>query len=267
MNRIAARFETARREGKALLVSYLCAGDPDYNQSLACVDTLIEKGAGILELGVPFSDPLADGRTNQLAAERALRNGMSVRKLFQMVSNLRERTETPIVLYCYVNMVMAPGVESFVGDAKAAGVDAILILDLPPEEADEIKEVCDRAGMGMVFIVAPTTPAERVKAIAQRATSFIYYVSREGVTGVREDMASGVEEAVGEIRRHTDLPVVVGFGISTGEQARAIAQHADGVVVGSALVNCIAAHLDEPETMLDKLGEVTESLVQALDCR
>ena len=219
---------------------------------------------GVIELGVPFSDPLADGQTNQLAAERALKSGMTPSDVFTLSRRLRAHTEVSIVLYTYYNITMAPGIEAYVIEAKAAGVDAILTLDLPPEEAVEFIEICKKHGMGTVFIIAPTTPDARIKLITEAATSFIYYVSYEGVTGVRTELATGISEAVQRIRAHTKLPVVVGFGISTAEQVRTVAADADGVVVGSALVNCIPANPDDPSAAVEAIGTKARELVSGL---
>jgi tryptophan synthase alpha chain len=243
MSRLAQVFARARAENRAAFVAYLCAGDPDFDTSLAACRALLESGVDILELGVPFSDPLADGLTNQLAAQRALEGGMTAGRVFELVRRIREFSEAPIVFYTYYNLVFANGVEAYIQAARAAGVDGILTLDLPPEEAGEFTTACRTHGVETVFIIAPTTPDARIGRIAEAATGFLYYVSREGVTGVREQMAANIPEAVARIRARTTLPVVVGFGIGTRAQVRAVAEHADGVVVGSALVNCIRDNL------------------------
>ncbi|MFP4281722.1 MAG: tryptophan synthase subunit alpha [Opitutales bacterium] len=264
MNRIAAAFAEARAQDRALLVSYVCAGDPDLETSYRVCRELLEAGVGVLELGVPFSDPLADGLTNQLAAERALKAGMTQDQVFTLVRRLREFSEVPIVLYTYCNLVMARGVETYVEAAHAAGVDGILTLDLPPEEADELLEACAKHDLKTVFIVAPTTPEARLERITRGATGFLYYVSQEGVTGVRDQLAEGIGEAVRRIRAHTDLPVVVGFGIGTGEQVRQVAAFADGVVVGSALVNRIPENLGDPEAIVAAMGVKARELMTGL---
>jgi len=243
MDRIAQAFARTRRDKRAAFVAYLCAGDPDFDTSLAACRAVIDAGADVLELGVPFSDPLADGLTNQLAAQRALESGMTAARVFELVRRLREKSQVPIIFYTYYNLVFSNGVDNYVRAAKEAGVDGMLTLDLPPEEADEVQAACARHGLKTVFIVAPTTPAGRLARIGAAATGFIYYVSREGVTGVRDQVAANVPEAVARIREHTSLPVAVGFGISTREQVRQVAKSADGVVVGSALVNVIKENL------------------------
>ncbi len=262
MDRIAETFARTRREKRAAFVAYLCAGDPDFDTSLAACRALIDAGIDVLELGVPFSDPLADGLTNQLAAQRALDGGMTAARVFELVRRVREMSsELPIVFYTYYNLVFSNGVEAYVRAAKAAGVDGMLTLDLPPEEAGEVFAACKQHDLKTVFIVAPTTPASRLPVIGAAASGFIYYVSREGVTGVRDQVATNIPEAVAAIRKHTALPVVVGFGISTRDQVREVAKHADGVVVGSALVNVIKAGLAERPATPAKLRAVAADLV------
>ncbi len=261
MSRLAATFAQARAEHRAAFVGYVCAGDPDFDTSLAVCRTLLRHGVDILELGVPFSDPLADGPTNQLAAQRALEAGMTAARVLELVRRIRtEFPAAPLVFYTYYNLVFANGVDAYIREAKAAGLDALLTLDLPPEEAGEVTAACTRHGLETVFIVAPTTPDARIATITAAATGFIYYVSREGVTGVRSDAAANVPEAVARIRACTQLPVAVGFGISTRAQVARVAAQADGVVVGSALVNCIRDHLGDPAQMLAKLQAVTQDL-------
>jgi tryptophan synthase alpha chain len=264
MDRIADQFARARSENRACFVAYVCAGDPDYATSLRVCRTLVEGGVDILELGVPFSDPLADGLTNQLAAQRALESGMTADRVFDLVREVRKFTQIPIVFYTYYNLVFTNGVAKYVERAREAGVDGMLTLDLPPEEAEEVLEVSRRQGMKNIFIIAPTTPPQRMSRIAEAASGFIYYVSREGVTGVREDLAGNIGASVEEIRKHSDLPVVVGFGISRQAQVQEIAQFADGVVVGSALVNCVRDHLGQPDqiqtALQAKLGDLVPGL-------
>ena len=260
MDRIAETFARTRREKRAAFVAYLCAGDPDFDTSLAACRAVIAAGADVLEIGVPFSDPLADGLTNQLAAQRALDGGMTAARVFELVRRLRETSQIPIVFYTYYNLVYSNGVEAYVRAAKEAGVDGMLTLDLPPEEAGEVLTACARHDVKTVFIVAPTTPTARLPVITAAATGFIYYVSREGVTGVRSQVAANIPDAVAAIRRHTALPVVVGFGISTRDQVRQVASVADGVVVGSALVNVIKAGLGDRGQVPVKLGAVTADL-------
>jgi tryptophan synthase alpha chain len=239
MGRIQDAFNRTRAQGRAAFVAYLCAGDPDFDTSLASSLAVASSGADILELGVPFSDPLADGLTNQLAAQRALDSGMTAARVFELVRAIRRVSEVPIVFYTYYNLVFSNGVDAYVRRAREAGVDGMLVLDLPPEESAEMAAACRAHGMDTVCIVAPTTPDSRIPMIAASATGFIYYVSREGVTGVRDKVAGGIPEAVARIRAHSRLPVAVGFGISSPSQVGEVSALADGVVVGSALVNVI----------------------------
>ena len=263
MSRLAPAFARAKAQNRAAFIGYVCAGDPDFDTSLAVCRTLLGRGVDILELGVPFSDPLADGPTNQLAAQRALESGMNAARVFELVRRLRQEfPDAPIVFYTYDNLVFANGVEAYVRTAAAAGVDGLLTLDLPPEEAGEVLTAAKKYGIDTVFIVAPTTPDARIPLITAAATGFIYYVSREGVTGVRSDAAANVPEAVARIRAHTKLPVAVGFGISTRAQVAQAAIHADGVIVGSVLVNCIRDNLGAPEKMTARLAAVTADLAE-----
>jgi tryptophan synthase alpha chain len=261
MSRIAQAFRRTKEQSRAAFIAYLCAGDPDFDTSLAACRTLLNSGVDLLELGVPFSDPLADGLTNQLAAQRALASGMTAARVFELVRRIREFSEVPIVFYTYYNLVFSNGTDAYVRAAKKAGVDGLLTLDLPPEEADEVTAACRTYGVDTVFIVAPTTLEPRVAKIAAVTTGFIYYVSREGVTGVRDQMAKNIPEAVAMIRRHTALPVAVGFGISTRAQVAAVAAVADGVVVGSALVNCIRENLGSPTRITARLAAVSADLM------
>jgi len=261
MDRIAQAFARARARNRAAFVAYLCAGDPDFDTSLAACRAVLDGGVDVLELGVPFSDPLADGLTNQLAAQRALEAGMTSERVFELVRALRAGyPDTPIVFYAYYNVVFARGVDAFVRAAKAAGADGMLTLDLPPEEAGEVLAAGRAHDFRTIFIVAPTTPDRRLPRIAAAASGFIYYVSREGVTGVRDRVAAGIPEAVARIKAHTALPVVVGFGISQRDQVRAVARCADGVVVGSALVNCIQENLGDAARIVARLGAVAADL-------
>ena len=261
MDRIAQAFARTRREKRAAFVAYLCAGDPDFDTSLAACRAVLDAGVDVLELGVPFSDPLADGLEGQLAAQRALDGGMTAARVFELVRRLREKSQAPVVFYTYYNLVFSNGVEAYVRAAKEAGVDGMLVLDLPPEEAGEFLTACAKHDLKTVFIVAPTTPDSRLPRIGAAATGFIYYVSREGVTGVRDQVAANIPEAVARIRRHTALPVAVGFGLSTREQVKQVARVADGVVVGSALVNVIKDNLDNRAGLPARLRIAAADLV------
>ncbi len=261
MSRIASAFSRAREQKRAAFIAYLCAGDPDFETSLAACRALIASGIDVLELGVPFSDPLADGLTNQLAAQRALEGGMTAARVFELVRRIRESSEVPVVFYTYYNLVFSNGIEAYVRLAKEAGVDGMLVLDLPPEEGAEFAAAAGKHGVDTVCIVAPTTPEARIAKIAAATTGFIYYVSREGVTGVRSEVAGGIGEAVARIRAHTALPVAVGFGIGSRAQVAQVSALADGVVVGSVLVTVIKEHLATPERIAPAMAAKATDLV------
>lgn len=262
MDRIATAFAKTASEGRPCFVSYICGGDPNLDASFEVCRTLVEEGADLLEIGMPFSDPVADGVTNQLASQRALDAGIRPQDIFELTRRLRDITEAPIIYYAYYNLIFANGIERFVTAAKEAGVDGILTLDLPPEEAGDLQEACGKAGLANIFIIAPTTPPERMKKIAAAASGFIYYVSREGVTGERSNLSDNIAQSVAEIKKHTDLPVVVGFGISNADHVRQLtAGKVDGVVVGSALVNCIAADPDDTAGIRERLQAKMRDLV------
>jgi tryptophan synthase alpha chain len=245
-NRIDRLFGNLRREGKKGFIAYYCAGDPTMAATPEIGLALAGVGVDLLELGLPFSDPLADGSVNQLAAQRALDAGATVAGLFGAVAELRRRSEIPVVLYTYLNPLLSYGFERFHRDAAAAGVDGLLILDLPPDEESP-------AGLGpmpelrRIRLVAPTSTPERIAEIARVAEGFIYYVSREGVTGEQAALADSIGERVAAIRSQTALPVAVGFGISTPDQAAEAARLGDAVVVGSAIVRRIAEHAGAPD--------------------
>ncbi len=262
MNRIEKRFEALRERREPAFIPYIVAGDPTLEATGRLVLGLEAAGADVIELGIPFSDPLADGAANQEGALRALKNGVSLHDVVAHVGELRRETEIPIVLFTYYNPVMAYGVEDLARDAAAAGVDGILCVDLPPEEADEYQRACQENGLCTVFLIAPTSTEDRVELIAQRCSGFVYYVSRIGVTGERSDIEGSVRDMVARIRRHTDLPVAVGFGISTPDQAREVAGFADGVIVGSAIVRQVGRYGDAPD-MPEKVGAFVKSLADA----
>ena len=240
MNRIVDRFAWLRREGRKGFIAYIGAGDPDLEATRQFALAFDKLGVDILELGVPFSDPLADGLVNQLASQRGLESGTTPLNVLQTVGRIRQVSQIPIVLYIYFNLVHRFGLERFIQEAAKAGVDGLLVLDLPPEEALAYEELADKAGLCNIYLVAPTTPEQRMEFICKRGRGFIYYVSREGVTGMQAKVADTLGCMVARIRKHTNLPVAVGFGISTAEQGRIVAEHADAVVVGSAIVNQIA---------------------------
>jgi tryptophan synthase alpha chain len=217
----------------------------------------------ILELGVPFSDPLADGLVNQLSAQRGLDSGTTPDKVLQTVAAIRRESQIPIVLYIYFNLIHKRGLESFVRAAAEAGVDGLLVLDLPPEESGNYEALMAKSALSAIYLVAPTTPESRIELIVPRGSGFIYYVSREGVTGMQKSVSETIGEMTAKIRAHTKLPVAVGFGISTPEQARLVAQNADAIVVGSAIVNQIAEH-GRCADMVERVSQFTSALVAAV---
>jgi tryptophan synthase alpha chain len=261
-SRIKKTFDQCKKENRACFVAYLCAGDPDFETSIEACRTLIDSGIDILELGVPFSDPLADGATNQLAAQRALESGMDSERVFEFVKAIREFSAIPIVFYTYYNLVFSLGSQLYAERAKAAGVDALLTLDLPPEEAQEHLDACEEFNIETVFIVAPTTPESRLVKICEAASAFIYYVSREGVTGEQTNLSNNIESQVQLIKQYTHLPVVVGFGVSSSEHVKSIAAVADGVVVGSAIVNCVAENVTNSKEIITALRNKMKDLFE-----
>jgi tryptophan synthase alpha chain len=262
-NRIDARFAALKAEGKRAFVAYICAGDPSLEATIDIVVALEKAGVDVIELGVPFSDPLADGIVNQLAADRALRAGATAPKMLEMIKRLRAVSQVPIVLFTYLNPIYTYGYAQFHHDAAAAGVDGVLVLDLPPDEASLNEELKPTPELRHIRLIAPTTPAERVPVIASQAEGFIYYVSREGVTGAQTSIASGIAEMVQCIQSSSKVPVCVGFGISNPEQAKTVASMADGVVVGSAIVKLIERHGQEAD-VADKVAAFVKPLVDAV---
>jgi tryptophan synthase alpha chain len=243
--RIDTRFAARRKEGRAALVTFITAGDPDAATSLAILKALPPAGADVIELGMPFTDPMADGPAIQASSQRALKAGMTLSKVLELVRIFRAGdNDTPIVLMGYYNPVYIYGVDRFLADAKAAGVDGLIIVDLPPEEDAELCLPALRAGLNFIRLATPTTDDKRLPAVLANTSGFVYYVSITGITGTAKPDPSRVGDAVARIRRHTKLPVAVGFGVRTAEDAHAIAQRADGVVVGSALVDAVRASLD-----------------------
>ena len=245
MSRIAPRFAALKAEGRAGLVTFVTAGDPDLATSEALLARLPGAGADVIELGMPFSDPMADGPAIQAAGLRALQHGTKLTDVLAMVGRFRRQdADTPIVLMGYYNPVFRYGVDRFVADAVAAGVDGLIIVDLPPEESDELAPRAKAAGLDFIKLTAPTTHDGRLPRVLAAASGFVYHVAIAGVTGTRSADPADVARAVARLKRHTDLPVAVGFGIKTPDQAAAIARVADAAVVGSAIVDNIAAHLD-----------------------
>jgi tryptophan synthase alpha chain len=244
--RIDKRFAALKKEGRAALVTFIMAGDPDYDTSRAIAKALPKAGADIIELGMPFTDPMADGPAIQAAGLRALKAGQHMTRTLSLVRDFRkDDDQTPIILMGYYNPIYIYGNERFLADAKAAGVDGLIIVDLPPEEDDELCLPALKAGLNFIRLATPTTDDKRLPKVLTNTSGFVYYVSVTGVTGTAAPDTSKVTGAVAQIKRHTRLPVAVGFGVKTAEQARAIAEGADGVVVGSALVDAMFKSLDK----------------------
>jgi tryptophan synthase alpha chain len=251
MGRISERFSALAERKECALVVFLTAGDPDLEATEALILSMAESGADLIEIGVPFSDPIAEGETIQRASERALANGTSLRSIIQLVSRIRDRVEQPLLLMGYANPLHAMGAENFAEAAAAAGVDGIIIPDLPPEAGESFYVACRDRGIDAVLLAAPTTTPARMKLLAEASRGFLYYVSLQGVTGAREFLADGIQERVQEAKQHSDIPVCVGFGISTPEHAEVVRGFADGVVVGSAIVKAIEAASSREEAVAD----------------
>lgn len=266
MSRIKQRFDSLQATGRKALIPYITAGDPNPSVTVELMHALVEAGADIIELGVPFSDPMADGPVIQQACERALVHDTSLLDVIAMVKRFREHDgDTPVVLMGYLNPIEVIGYQQFADAAADAGVDGVLTVDLPPEEAADTLPPVIQAGLDPIFLVAPTSTEERVEAIVKAAAGFIYYVSLKGVTGAANLDVDAVAEKIGQIREKTDLPLGVGFGIRDAQSARAVSQVADAVVVGSALVKQIAALADQPEKIADALKAVLAPMRQAMD--
>jgi len=245
MRRIPQKFNDLKQRGEKALVAYLTAGDPSLEMTKELIMALDAAGVDIFEIGVPFSDPTADGPTIQAASQRSLQRGTTLSAIFHMLETVRKFTETPIILFGYYNPIFIYGTERFAKQAKKSGVDGILVVDLPPEESRELRRYTDRADVDFISLIAPTTSSERIGKISQKATGFLYYVSITGVTGTQKPVVSDIKKEMKRIREQTIMPVVVGFGISTPEQAAEIAPYADGVVIGSSFVRLIEEHKDK----------------------
>jgi tryptophan synthase alpha chain len=263
--RIDKRFAALKAEGRAGLVTFLMAGDPDHETSLAIIAALPEAGADLIEIGMPFTDPMADGPAIQAAGLRALQSGETLTKTIDLVRQVREGdSDTPIVLMGYYNPIYIYGVDRFLTDAKAAGVDGLIVVDLPPEEDVELCLPAMKAGVNFIRLATPTTDDKRLPAVLANTSGFVYYVSITGITGSAAPDTARVAQAVARIKRHTDLPVAVGFGVRDAARARAIAEAADAVVVGSALVDVLAQSLDKDGKATKKTVAAVTDLVASL---
>ncbi len=268
MSRIAGVLETLKGQGRKALIPFITAGDPHPDQTVDIMHTLVAAGADIIELGVPFSDPMADGPVIQLASERALSHGTSLRRVLEMVRAFREKDQaTPVVLMGYLNPMEAMGYETFADAAAEAGVDGILTVDLPPEEADDVAPLFTQRKIDPIFLLAPTTTDERIQAISEHSSGYVYYVSIKGVTGSSTIDVDEVGRKVANIQRLTALPVGVGFGIRDAETAAAIGRVSDGVIVGSVLVDTIARHQTDPAALAQALTDLLHPMRKALDAQ
>jgi tryptophan synthase alpha chain len=264
-SRIERRFASLKSANRGGFVTFITAGDPNYELSLDLLRQLPSAGADVIELGMPFTDPMADGPAIQASSLRALRTGMTLKKTLQLVTEFRKGdNETPIILMGYYNPIYSYGVPAFLSDAKAAGVDGLIVVDLPPEEDEELCLPALKAGLNFIRLATPTTDDKRLPVVLRNTSGFVYYVSIAGITGTRSAANADVSAAVARLKRHTDLPVAVGFGIKTADQAAAIAKVADAAVVGSALVSRIGAHVDDSGKASPKAVEDALALVREL---
>jgi tryptophan synthase alpha chain len=262
-NRLTKALADLRARNRRALIPYVMAGDPTPEATVRLAEILVAAGADVIELGVPFSDPIADGPVNQRAGLRAMAHGMSLRPALDLVARLRERMAVPLVFMTYYNLILRDGLRRFCRDAAGAGLDGLIVADLPPEEGGELGAAARQEELATIFLLAPTSTEERIRAVAAASTGFIYCVSRTGVTGVRDELPEGVRELVLRIREQTDTPICVGFGLSRPDQVRAVASVADGVIVGSALVQMI----EEAPDALDRVGMFVRELRSAIDDR
>ncbi|MBB3103370.1 tryptophan synthase subunit alpha [Azomonas macrocytogenes] len=264
MSRLQPRFAELKQANRAALVTFLTAGDPNYDTSLAILRGLPAAGADVIELGMPFTDPMADGPAIQLANIRALQNGQTLAKTLQMVREFRQTDQaTPLVLMGYYNPIHKYGVERFIAAAQEAGVDGLIVVDLPPEHNDELCEPAQAAGIDFIRLTTPTTDDQRLPKVLHGSSGFVYYVSVAGVTGAGSATLEHVEQAVARLRRHTDLPISIGFGIRTPEHAATVARLADGVVVGSALVDRIAK-AESSEQTVESVLKLCQELAEGI---
>ncbi len=260
MNRIDKKFQELRQQGVSAFMPYVCAGDPNPELTSKLFLTLEEVGADLIELGVPFSDPIADGPTIQRASERALKHRISLQQILEIVKTLRQQTDIPIALMSYYNPIFRMGEQAFCKAAQEAGVDGVIVPDLPPEEAQPLLEVAPRYNLATIFLVAPTSSPKRMQLVASVSTGFVYCVSVTGVTGARVTLSDEVAPMIAELRKHTDKPISVGFGISTPEQATQVAQIADGVIVASAIINIAEERMDDETELLTAVKQFASEL-------
>lgn len=264
MSRISKTFEKLRSEGKKALIPFITAGYPDINTTEKFIYELEKSGADLIELGVPFSDPMADGPIIQMASERSLANGTNLKMILALVKKVRMKTDIPIILMGYYNPFFIYGLKRVSRDAKDAGVDGVLIVDLPPEEAGEMKVQTDSAGLDIIFLLTPTSDDERINLITKNATGFIYYVSLTGVTGIRSELDRDIRKQITNIKRKTNLPIAVGFGISSPVHAKMVSKWADAVVVGSAIIK-IVENSRTKKQMVKRVSQFVQDLKKAMN--
>ncbi len=261
LQHITETFTTLRNAGRSALMPYFTLGYPEPDTSLAVIEAIARSGADLIELGVPFSDPLADGPTIQHSTQIALEQGMTVRRCLDMVRQIRARgVPQPLLLMGYINPLLAYGVERYAADACAAGADGLIVPDLPMEEANEVEAACRANGLALVYLVSPASPSERIAALAEHTSGFLYLVSLTGVTGERAALAAGLADFVARVRRVAHVPLAVGFGISTAEQAQAVAKLADGVIIGSALIRAAGKAADPAKGAAEFVGGIRKAL-------
>lgn len=261
-NRIEKRFAELKQAGKKAMVAFVTAGDPSLKFTPQVVWGLEEAGVDVVELGMPFSDPMADGPVIQKSSERALKAGTGIPGIFKAVEAIRKKSQVPILLMGYFNPILQYGISDYFRDAKAAGIDGTLLVDLPPEEGEETRQAAHKAGISLIYLLAPTSDRKRIDIVRKKGAGFIYYVSLTGVTGAAVHSQPHLKEQLGRVVKGSPLPVCVGFGIKTPEQARAVAKLADGVVVGSALVDCFAQ--EKPQVALQKAKKLAASIAKAV---
>ena len=263
MNRIDKKFKELKNKDEKALITYITAGDPDLDVTEKLVLTMVNSGSDIVELGVPFSDPLADGPTIQAASQRALKRGTSLEKIFGLVSRIRKKTDIPLILMTYNNPVNKYGYKRFISECSSTGVDGIIIPDLIPEEAGKLISQAGREGVDVIFLAAPTSSLARKKFIAEKSTGFLYYVSLKGTTGEKKELSKSISDELSEIKKLIKIPLACGFGISTPEQAKQVSSNADGVIVGSAIVRIIE-RFKKTTKMYEEVSRFVSSLKKVM---
>jgi tryptophan synthase alpha chain len=261
-NRITDLFEKLKAQKKKGFIAFVTAGDPDIGTTKKIIKELERSGADMIELGIPFSDPMADGPTIQASYERAVKGGVHLTDVLKLVGEVRKDSQVPLVLFGYYNPIFNYGLKKFAKDAAAAGADGVLIVDLPPEESDELRGELDKNGVDLIFLLTPTSDEKRMRLVASKASGFIYFVSVTGVTGARTSVSADVHKYVKRVRKHTDLPLGVGFGISTPQQAKEVCKSADAAVVGSAIVNVIARN--KGPKLIKELGSFASGIKRGI---